>query len=396
MTATRRSRSLSDPPKSDVRQQWVFFAVDAKLSSIRKALPYRMSPQEQVLVVNREVSLVRAPTRWRLNSRRNGIEYSPLHLPERIPGAVGVMKRANARLIRADLDRLLGRGPRYVCYDSPEQYAMVGRLGESLSIYLVADDYTITMTGEAIKGEEAAERRLLPRVDLILCVSECLAGVIKSRMPGGRHNRVHVLENGYDEFLFDPAKSYPEPAALAGIPHPRCLVAGHISDRIDWEGIAACRRLTPELQWVFLGPVAGSGLERVQQVSGHFRPPVELAAMPCWMSHCDLGAVPYCLNRFTNASGPVKAIEYLGMGMPTLSTRNPFLLKLADSLAFVTEGDGSSYAFAVKNLLSEVGDPKRAIARQAAVARYRLAHRLEEFRRFVALAAGNGHGCSPG
>ena len=101
------------------KRHWVFFAVDSKLSSLRKALPLRLAESEPVVVVERAVSAVRQPRRWPMHARVDGLEYHPFHWPERMPVLGGLSRELNVRRLRRELDRLCPPGPRYVCYDSP-------------------------------------------------------------------------------------------------------------------------------------------------------------------------------------------------------------------------------------------------------------------------------------
>ena len=362
-------------------RHWVFFAVDAKLSSLRKALPLRLAESEPVVVVERAVSAVRQPRRWPMHARVHGLEYRPFHWPERMPVLGGLSRELNVRRLRRELDRLCPPGPRYVCYDSPGQAALAGRLHEACTIYLAIDDRTKTVTGTPIPGEEAAERELLGRVDLVVCVSEHLAQVLRSRMPAGEPSRFVVVENGFDERLFDPSRKHVEPDGLRNVPRPRGLVAGHVSERIDWEGVAACRRRLPEVHWVFLGPADPEVIDRVGRMGAHFRPPVPLAEVPAWIAHCDFGAVPYRLNAFTQASCPLKALEFMAMGAPVLATPVPSLLRSPGAVTFVRPGDGSSYASVVESLIAAgraPSPPDAAIGRD-----YSYAGRLRLFLRAV-------------
>ena len=302
-------------------------------------------------IVERAVSAVRDVSVWPMHARREGLVYRPLHWPQRVPLAGRLIRRWNRRALRRELDSICPPGPRFVCYDSSTQNEWVGQLGEQTAIYLAIDDRTLTVTGEPISGEREAEQELLAKVDLVACVSERLADVLRKRAPDVDPSRIVVLENGFDERIFDPHQAYPEPAGLRDIPRPRGLVAGHVSERIDWRGIESCRRLVPEVQWVFLGPADAGMVERIGRLGCHFRASVALEEVPAWIAHCDFGAVPYRRNLFTDASCPLKALEFLAMGLPTLATPVPSLEQFGDKICFVGEADGESYATAARALL---------------------------------------------
>jgi glycosyltransferase involved in cell wall biosynthesis len=373
---------------------WIFFASRAKPTSMRRALAERLAEKETVILVDQPVSILRdrrAPgLRERLKPLLDGERswhYESLHFPERLPGLHNILKRLNRHRLQQELDQLLGKNTRrIVCYDSPTQDQLVGKLKEDLSIYLAIDDKTLTVWGELIPGELGAEKRLLGKVDKVICVSETLAEVLMSRMTTDRKTPVYTLPNGYDERLFDPTKVYPEPKMLRGIPRPRILVAGHVSERIDWEGIVASSRILPEWTWIFLGPADSGMKERISSAlreRGFYHPPIPVLDVPAWINHCDGCAVPYRLNSFTRASHPLKALEYLAMGAPVLSTRIPSLERYNGVIAWINQSDGESYARALDELSNQAASQETRELRRRAVSGDSLATRVDQFREIV-------------
>jgi glycosyltransferase involved in cell wall biosynthesis len=352
---------------------------------MRRALAYRLAEQCPVVVVTEALSWLRERRRPLLAERtvtRNDLpqfrEYTPVHYPERLPMLGYWLKDYGRRLLSTELDSVLapfGPGHRVVCYDSPQQYPLVGNLGEDLSIYLAIDDRTVTIRGEPIAGEQEAERQLLTRVDHVVCVSDPLAATLRARTPAGHNLRIDVLRNGYDDRLFDPMVPREQPTNLGQIAQPRILIAGHLSERIDWDGIAGAAALRPTWSWIFVGP-ADAGMEDriadIQAATGArmlLYPAVPYEAVPAWIEHCDVCAVPYRLNDFTQASSPLKAIEYLATGAPVLSTEIPSLLPFGDAIGWAREADGMSYAIALDALAKE-GRSATAVERRRSAVRY--------------------------
>jgi teichuronic acid biosynthesis glycosyltransferase TuaH len=262
----------------------------------------------------------------------------------------------------------------------------VGSFGEKVSVYVAVDDRTVTVTGHPIKGELEAEKKLLSKVDLVVCVSEPLADAIHDRIPNQRKVPVHVLPNGYNAQVFDPNRVWSEPTELKPLPRPRLLVAGHISDRIDWKGIREASRMRPDWTWVFVGPPDPGIQERIFHdlgSRGFWHPPVPLEEVPAWIQNCDVCAVPYRLNSFTLASSPLKAIEYLAMGAPVLSTRIPALQPYGDVIHWVDESYGKSYALGFDKALEEKKDPGRMKARWMAVSNDSWTRKAETFKALV-------------
>ena len=316
------------------------------------------------------------------------IEYSPLHYPEQVPIARKLIQAYSARKVATEIDELLATSTsqnRIVCYDSPGQYPLVGRIGATREVYLAIDDRTLTVTGKTIDGEVEAERRLLQRVDQVVCVSHTLAETLKARA-GHRNNlRVDVLTNGYDETLFNTQRQWQEPEELRDVPRPRILVSGHVSERIDWDGIYAACELRPTWSWVFIGPADVGMSERVASIrtpagaKAFLFPPVHYESVPAWIAHCDVCAVPYRLNKFTLASSPLKAIEYLGVGAPVLSTRIPSVEPFGEVISWVAEGNGQSYAYALDYLARQERSGAAAIRREEAVRSENWHYKTQQF-----------------
>jgi glycosyltransferase involved in cell wall biosynthesis len=373
---------------------WIFFGAGAKGTSIRRALAERIAKVEQVIVVDRLVSVLRDRKAPLLKTRSNHLpgvegcwEYRPLHYPERLPGIGRVLKLLNRRHIQRELNQLLlPNAKRIVCFDSPTQEYLAGKLGEDLSIYLAIDDLTITVTGESIEGELDAERKLLSKVHLVICISDVLAQRLRERSPSSEKPPIRVLLNGYDERIFYSNGNYPEPNVLLGIPRPRILVAGHISERIDWDGITGASRLRPQWTWVFVGPADIGMREMILKnfgIHSYYHPPIPFQDVPAWIKHCDACAVPYRLNPFTRASSPLKAIEYLALGAPVLSTKIPSLEGYDGAIEWVNEGDGESYARALDKFTSQSGNQELRLVRLQAVAEDSWKVRVNQFREIV-------------
>jgi glycosyltransferase involved in cell wall biosynthesis len=380
---------------------WIFFA-DMLKPWTQRALAKQIGQEEKVVVVGQAGSVLRNRSLPPFRARHKSVEgalycrdYRPLYFPGRLPGLGKLFRHLNQRLLKRELDRLLPpEEERIVFYDQPMECDLVKSFGEALSIYLASDDLTLTVWGETFPKQVQAEIRMLGKIDAIICVSRVLAETLQSRIPEGRMIPVHVLPNGYDEHLFNPDKSWKEPAALRPVPKPRVLVAGYVSERIDWEGIAGAARARPDWTWVFTGPVTPGMPEKIKSLgetlnqetpSRSFPKMIWLGEfpneeVPAFITHCDVCAVPYRLNAFTRSSSPVKAFEYLAMGAPVLSSRTPSLEAYGKVVQWVEEGKGESYAMALDRLAAEGRDRPQVENRRFAVREDSWPHRARELK----------------
>jgi len=377
---------------------WVIFGGGSKPTSFRRILAEYLDESSSIILVTKSISALRRP-HLLFSERKICVsgqvkEYRPLHTPERIPGLRRFLQSLNHKRFLREIGSFCQKPPAVVCYDSPTQFPLVKQLGEKLSIYLAVDDRTLTVEGEGIPGELEAEKILLSRVDMVICISQVLAARLRTRIPSGITLPIHALPNGYDKKIFNIEREYPEPPFLVGVPRPRILVAGHISQRIDWDGLLSVARARPKWMWVFLGPADEGMKERIARKfakRGFYHPPVLVNDVPAWISHCDASAVPYRLNPFTLASHPLKAMEYLAMGKPLLSTRVPSLEGYDGVVEWVEEGVGKSYAQALDRILRQDGNPEIETMRMRAVADDSWDARVDQFRKIVLEGLNSGN-----
>ncbi len=373
---------------------WIFFDYGQHISSVYAALGERIGVYEKVIIVNYPQSVLRIgkiPSLKERCSRSSRttlcVHYHPLHFPERLPGWRRIFQWLNLHFLQRELDQLIPpRFQRIVIYDSPIHHRIIGRLREVQKIYYAWDDKTVTVTGKPIPGELAAERHLLPKVDLVFCVSDHLAQRLRQRAPSSTSLSVHVLPNPYNERLFVTVGNRPEPKVLGELPRPRLLVLGHISERIDWAGIQEAAKRRPHWTWIFKGSADSEMPAKIVQIlgsKGFYDPPSMPEEIPAWVEHCEAGAVPYRLNSFTLASHPLKAMEYLAMGKPVLSTRVPSLEPYEKGIEWVKEGDGESYAGALDRLEKSLKDHNLKSWRQQIVGGDSLETRVVQFRKIV-------------
>lgn len=373
--------------------KWVFFIRTVRSPMPESALAGRMAEKEQVIAAGRSISFLRSPGRLPFRSRVSQpvdspikVYYQPIYFPGRLPMVGSACQSLNVSRLCTEIGQLMPDRPDVVCYDSPIQFDIVGKLNERLSVYYVMDDLTVDVEGHSIAGEVEIERRLLEKVNLVICVSEELAKRLRDRAPRVKCLPIHVLPNFYDERVFDPKNTYPEPKPLQEVPRPRVLVAGHISDRIDWQGILTASKLRPEWSWVFLGRVTEPPMrERIAQLNGRgfLLPGIPFAEVPAWIQCSDACAVPYRLNAFTLASDPIKAPEFLAMGSPVLSTRVPSLSRFDAAIYWIEQGDGASYSRALEKLSEDAGSPEIKTKRQCSAVADSLDARAEQFRTIV-------------
>ncbi len=194
--------------------------------------------------------------------------------------------------------------------------------------------YGVDATGEVdytARHGLAAEQAQVEAADLVLATSTQLAQQLTAASPGAA-TRTHVLPNAMDADLFLSTEVVPEPIDLAAIPHPRVAYLGNLDPlRIDFAGLEVLAKARPDISFVFIGPWnAGESVRHTFEAL----PNVYLLGRkrqhecPAYLQHCDAGIIPFVCSPLTAAIYPLKINEYLGLGLPVLSTR--FSADIAD------------------------------------------------------------------
>lgn len=228
------------------------------------------------------------------------------------------------------------------------------------SVYHISDEYSFLDDEQPLDPREV---RTIKAVDQVFVHSP---GLLEKK---GRINpRTGVIPNGveYDRF----AASVPEPADLAGIPHPRIGYTGWLKRQLDWELLEELANRNSHWNFVFVGaqlshddivPVIRR-LEARRNV--HFlgsKPSDELARYP---QHFDCCIMPYRKTDYTGYIYPLKLHEYLAGGRPVVGTRIRSLEPLASVVALAD--DRSGWEAAVQQALDpEQSSADRTAQRQA-------------------------------
>lgn len=246
----------------------------------------------------------------------------------------------------------------------PTAVEMIGRLDESLIVYLVVDKYDANTMDHATKPAHITRlhERALANADLILysgrrMFEEATIGREKS----------YLLEQAVDYDLFaqaagDSIEIAPE---IARIPHPRLGYFGAIEAwLIDVELIKQAAREHPDWHWVFIGNRArGTAMDDL--ANAHFIPTVPYSELPRYAAGFDVCVLPWDVeNTWTSYTAPLKVREYLATGKPTVIARLREFEAMKDVLRIA--GNRDEFLRLVQDALDESGDEKRR-ARQASV-----------------------------
>jgi UDP-galactopyranose mutase len=177
---------------------------------------------------------------------------------------------------------------------------------------------------------ERAERTIIDRAEVVFASSKNLVARLQEL-----HPNVVLAPNGVDGHVFAPTVFANAPEWRRGVRSPVIGFYGSLGEWLDYallESLAAAR---PQWTFVFIGPVTSPRARRLTGFQNvvHVKP-VPYRDLPAHAAGFDVAVVPFELNELTRCVHPIKALEYLAAGLPTVSTRLPDLEELASVIGF--------------------------------------------------------------
>lgn len=317
----------------------------------------RLSAQNRVLYVERPVTPVsylspnqrefvsRQLMRWWSGSIRQVdqnlyVASPPPVLPMRFEKPINSLNQLiRGSWIRRVMKKLNFENPLLWIYD-PDAGALVGHLGEKVSLYAVTDDHlSMKQRSNRISAMRARERELISACDLVITTTENLRDTKKQDNPN-----THYVPHGIDAAHFAKAmdaatQAMPE---LANLPAPMIGIVGQINQRIDIAMLTAMARRHPEWSLIFIGPVVRervdvTDLEALPNVHFLGRKPAE--DLPRYLKSMSVCLIPYIVDEHTTYMHPLKTLEYLAAGKPVVASPLPALSVYGDCIRIASDSE---------------------------------------------------------
>ena len=206
----------------------------------------------------------------------------------------------------------------------PSSAPVSGTLGESLVVYHCVDEFSAFSDAPAHEIREL-ERRLLLKSDVVICSSEKLRADKAKTNPNA-----HLVQHGVDLEHFGKAfrQETTIPDELKGVPGPVIGFWGLIADWVDLQLIRHVADAFSGGTVVLLGSSTTDmrPLEGAKNIKFLGRKPY--ADLPRYAKAFDVALMPFRVNELTLAANPLKVREYLGAGLPVVSTAIPEVERL--------------------------------------------------------------------
>jgi len=174
-------------------------------------------------------------------------------------------------------------------------------------------------TGFSISTEHTArdEAQLLSESDLVLATSHFLFEHAKQR-----NDQVILVPNGTEYEFFHQAVEKMSVKEIEGLKKP---IIGYYGAIADWFDTWLVRQLAinhPEWDFLMIGSTLFADLKPVKDLSNvHLLGEKPYSEIPAYLSHFDVGIIPFKATPLTHATNPVKMYEYLSAGKPIVATK---------------------------------------------------------------------------
>ena len=299
-------------------------------------------------------------------SRASDSPPFPVVNPRYVP-LVGTpaLDRWNRSWLSRQMEGCLASGPEILWIGSPSLLAeaLLERTRPRLVVYDCMDRYAAFHRGATRERIERAERAIVARADLVFATSQGLVERLQTIGPP-----VELAPNGVDFARFAGAQPGEPPAWRRKIAGPVVGYHGALGDWLDFEMLSWLAARRRDWSFVVIGP-DGSRRSRafLSQPNVQYLGPIPYAELPDHTAWFDVGLVPFEHSELTQCVHPIKALEYLATGLPTVSTRLPDLASLAGVIRFADTP--SEWLAAIEDALEPAARTQEKLAgRRQAVA----------------------------
>lgn len=201
----------------------------------------------------------------------------------------------------------------------------------------------------------AAEHRALGSADLNVFSSDRLFTGNLERDPSIASKSI-LVRNGVDAGSFPPASR-----ATAN----RVVYAGALESWFDAAALTRAAERNPDAQFILAGRIDSEHLRSLEsRPNVRFLGEVPYSSIPELLAGSRVGIIPFCVDRLTLGTNPIKMYEYFACGLPVAATRLPEIETFRDLVYFGSTPD--EFALAVTHALAEDDAGKRERRRRIA------------------------------
>jgi glycosyltransferase involved in cell wall biosynthesis len=218
-----------------------------------------------------------------------------------------------------------------ICYDHLD----------SLDIHLGSSNYNLT---------KKLHNMLLEKSDIVFVTADKLKQEVESQYPG---KTVVMVTNGVDcDFFSKNKNSYAVPDYIKST-RPIVGYIGAIWDWINVELVHEVARLSPEIDYLMIGPVSTNNEvfvdARPDNVYYLGRKPYDM--IPAYLDLFDVAIIPFVSGDISESTDPIKLYEYFALGKPVVTTNMRQLRKFNDGTVLRMVNDPIEFVKAVRSFI---------------------------------------------
>jgi hypothetical protein len=215
----------------------------------------------------------------------------------------------------------------------PADYYLAKYINYNNLIYDYYDDSEFDYFGNEIKENIKLNSKLVPKCDLIICISEFTT----KRMLKLNQRAIQTV-SGFDSEIFKP-NSAKKTTEIDNLDSPIIGYNGALRNWIDFEVLKYILEKT-DYYLVSIGYVARNYTNEFKKLKSYRKfihiEYKNILEIPAYIKKFSVGILPYVNNNFTKSVFPYKFFEYMAMGIPIVSSPLPELQKYDGIIGYST------------------------------------------------------------
>jgi glycosyltransferase involved in cell wall biosynthesis len=191
------------------------------------------------------------------------------------------------------------------------------------------------------------EKKLLQNAGIVFTGGKSLYEA-KKKM----HSNVHCFPSSVDTNHFEKAlQPIPVPVDMERFSGPVAGYYGVIDERIDLELIRETAQLNPDINFVFIGPLAKISDDDLPRAKNIFYLGMKsYESLPNYLKRFDVAIMPFALNDATKFISPTKTLEFMAAGKPIISTGITDVVRDYSSYIHIVK-DAMEFSTALKEIV---------------------------------------------
>jgi glycosyltransferase involved in cell wall biosynthesis len=299
---------------------------------------------------------------------------SPIVMPARIGAGDGGWNETLANMQVGMARRMLRIRDPLIWYETPgARFAFDKLVG--IRVYQLSDKYELSRYASPEVAQRLAinSYEMVQAADLVLCTAKTYQQELQQM-----RSDVHYLPHAVDLDLFRRDPDAKPPADIAAIPRPIIGYFGSLSSSNDQEMLRVVARRHRDWSIVLIGNITGGDWDDLLNLPNvhhlGFKPLSEIAK---YGARFDVGVMNWIIDDWMLYVNPLKAREYLALGLPVVSVPIPEVVQTLSDVVYLADTP-EVFLRQVERAIAEDSEDRRA-ARRAFAAE----HTWEKYVDFV-------------